>query len=320
MKKSSTSSSSGNIIKSSNENLNVSRRLPRPNGATALATEAIISKDANLKKAWVDFMVNQWLLSNGFICGIQYDVQTFAKGLNISVDEIRVRMRDTLIQSRIFDRDKQEKLLYGLMGELVSWTMEDRMKINAQINLLTKAQEGKYKPFISAELNKALKLGLESGTALQGVLARLVGGGTTNVFNLFQQNNDNSVTNNYVTTSEVLEIIADENKQLDKSEQAKLLETRYDLNSLPVVVATEQEGVDTSKEGLGGKINITELNSITDNMKDAMSSADEDHHSMRREIEMRIDPDEEDPELSQYDDYEEVQKEKPFSASDFLNS
>lgn len=320
MKRSSTSSSSGSIIKSSIENLNVSRRLPRPNGATALATEAIISQDANLKKAWVDFMVNQWLLSNGFICGTQYDIQTFAKVMSISVDEIRVRMRDTIITSRIFDKDKQEKLLYGLMGELLSWTMEDRMKINAQVDLLTKAQGGKYVPFISAELNKVLKLGLESGTALQGVLNRLMGGGTTNIFNLFQQNNDNSVTNNYVTTTEVLEILADETKQLDKPEQAKLLEARYDLQALPVVVATEQEGIDTSKEGLGGKINITKLNSITDNLKGAMSSADDDHHSMRREIEMRIDPDEEDPELSLYDDYDEVQQEKPFSARNYLNN
>lgn len=320
MKKHSISSTNGSIVKSSKENSVVLRRIPRPNGATSLATEAFLTQDDNLYRSFIDFMVNQWLLSNGFICGTQYDVQAFAKGLKIPVEEIRLRMRDKLMTSRIFDRDKQEQLLYGLMGELVSWTMEDRMKINAQIDILTRSQAGKYTPFISAELNKALKLGLEAGTSLQGVLSKLMGGGTTNVFNLFQQNNDNSVTNNYVTTTEVLEILSEEQKQLDKPKQAKLLETKYDLTSLPEVVATKQEGIDTSKEGLGGKINITELNSITDNLKGALGSAENDHHSMRREIEMRIDQDEEDPELSIYDDYQEVNEEKGFSASNFLNS
>ena len=36
---------------------------------------------------------------------------------------------------------------------------------------------------------------------------------------------------------------------------------------------------------------------ITDDYKGAMSSFSKEHHELRREIEMRIDPDEEDPEL-----------------------
>ena len=305
MKKNLTLSTSGNIVK----------RLPRPNGATALGTQANL--DPNLWESFVDFMVNQWTLSNGNICGANHDVQSLAKSLGITVEDIRARMRDRLIGSRIFDKDKQEQLLTGLMGELVSWTIEDRMKINSQIEILTRSQGGKYMPFVSAELNKALKMGLDSGTALQGVIGKMMGGGTANIFNIFQQNNDNSVTNNYVTTSEVLDIITDNSKLLDKSEQAKLLESKYDLEVLPEVVATRQEGIDTTKEGLGGHINVTELNSITDNFKGALESADEDHHAMRREIEMRIDPNEDDPELAIYEEIEEPKKD--FSAFNFLN-
>lgn len=321
MKKSSISNTNGNIVKSSKSSITVPIRLPRPNGATALASEAFITKDSLMLKKFRDFMINHWLLSNGSICGTQYNSQTLAKGLGIPVEEIRIKMRDTVMTSRIWDKESQEKIIYGLIGELVGWTLEDRMKINAQIEILTKSQGGKYTPFISAELNKALKLGLESGTALQGVLGRIMGGGgTTNIFNLLQQNNDNSVTNNFVTTSQVLEILNDENKQLDKPDQAKLLEARYDLQALPEVVATHQEGIDTSREGLGGKINVAELNSITDDFKGAMEAAEEDHHSMRREIEQRVDPDAEDPELDIYDDYEDVSSDKEFSTRNFLNS
>lgn len=296
-------------------------RLPRPLGATALGSEAYLSSDSSIKNKFIDFMINHWLLSNGFICGIQYDIQGLARGLKISVEVIRSHMRDKVMTSKVWDKESQEKILYGLMGELVGWTLEDRMRINAQIEILTRSQAGKYTPFISAELNKALKLGLESGTALQGVLSKLVGGGTTtNIFNLMQQNNDNSV-NNYLTPAQVIDIIHKESVQLEKPEQAKLLETRYDLDSLPEVVATKQEGVDLSKEGTGKTLNLESLKAVTDNFKAAMNSADNDHHAMRREIEQMVDLDAEDPELSQYE-YEELKEDnpEPFSVKNYLNS
>lgn len=297
----------------------VIKRIPRPAGATALAVEAFISQDPTVKRSFIDFMINHWLLANGNICGTIYDIQSLAKALNIQVEDIRLKMRDQLTNSRIWDKENQEKMLYGMMGELISWTMEDRMRINSQIDILTRSQGGKYTPFISAELNKALKLGLEAGTALQGVVGKFMGGGTTNIFNMFQQNNDNSVTT-YVTPSEVLDIISDESRQLDKPEQAKLLETRYDLQALPEVVATKQSGVDVSKEGLGGNINVTEINQITDNLKGAREAAEKDHHAMRREIEMHIDTNADDPELDIYDEYEEEDPYKEdFSVSNFLN-
>ena len=298
-------------------------RLPRPLGATALASEAHLSSESTLMANFVDFMINHWLLSNGFICGIQYDIQGLARNLKISVEDIRAHMRDKVMSSRIWDKESQEKILYGLMGELVGWTLEDRMRINAQIEILTRYQAGRYTPFISAELNKALKLGLESGTALQGVLGKLLGGGTTtNIFNLMQQNNNNSITNNYVTPAQVIDLIHKEAGQLEKPEQAKLLETRYDLNSLPEVVATKQEGISISKEG-ESKLNLESLKMVTDNFKAAMNSADEDHHAMRREIEQMVDSDAEDPELNLYDteDYEEIKNDpEPFSLTNYLNN
>lgn len=298
-------------------------RLPRPLGATALASEAHLSSESTTMAKFIDFMINHWLLSNGFICGIQYDIQGLARSLKISVEDIRAHMRDRVMSSRVWDKESQEKILYGLIGELVGWTLEDRMRINAQIEILTRSQAGKYTPFISAELNKALKLGLESGTALQGVLGKLLGGGTTtNIFNLMQQNN-NSVTNNYVTPAQVIELIHKEQGQLEKPEQAKLLETRYDLSSLPEVVATKQEGVNISKEGAESKLNLESLKMVTDNFKAAMNSADEDHHAMRREIEQMVDPDAEDPELKLYDidDYEEIKEDpEPFSSVNYLNN
>lgn len=302
---------SGNIKKSSGPG---NKRIPRPYGATSLAAQYHITKEEQYLRQFQNLMIQQWCLCSGNICGQTYDIQSLANSLNVQVEDIRIHMRDEVLKSRVWDSEHQEELLKGLIGQMISWTLEDRIRINGQINLLTASQGGTYKPFISAELNKAMKMGLESSTAMQSLVARLTGGGqTTNIFNMFQQNNEQNIQNNFVTRDDVLEILAGEQKQLPKSEQAKLLESRYDLSSLPEVVATRQEGVDTSKEGLGG-VDVKKLQQVTDNLKAANLAALEDHHSMRREIEMNIDQDEEDPELDSYEDDEP----ESFSASNFL--
>lgn len=304
---------SGNIKKSSGPG---NKRIPRPYGATSLAAQYHITKEEQYLRQFQNLMIQQWCLCSGNICGQTYDIQSLANSLNIQVEDIRIHMRDEVLKSRVWDSEHQEELLKGLIGQMISWTLEDRIRINGQINLLTASQGGTYKPFISAELNKAMKMGLESSTAMQSLVARLTGGGqTTNIFNMFQQNNEQNIQNNFVTRDDVLEILAGEQKQLPKSEQAKLLESRYDLSSLPEVVATRQEGIDTSKEGLGG-VDVKKLQQVTDNLKAANLAALEDHHSMRREIEMNIDQDEEDPELDSYEDDEP--EPESFSASNFL--
>lgn len=304
---------SGNIKKSSGPG---NKRIPRPYGATSLAAQYHITKEEQYLRQFQNLMIQQWCLCSGNICGQTYDIQSLANSLNVQVEDIRIHMRDEVLKSRVWDSEHQEELLKGLIGQMISWTLEDRIRINGQINLLTASQGGTYKPFISAELNKAMKMGLESSTAMQSLVARLTGGGqTTNIFNMFQQNNEQNIQNNFVTRDDVLEILAGEQKQLPKSEQAKLLESRYDLSSLPEVVATRQEGVDTSKEGLGG-VDVKKLQQVTDNLKAANLAALEDHHSMRREIEMNIDQDEEDPELDSYEDDEP--EPESFSASNFL--
>ncbi|MCM1438766.1 MAG: hypothetical protein NC131_06095 [Roseburia sp.] len=307
---------SGNIQKSSKDG---KKRIPRPYGATSLAAQYHVTKDEAYLRQFQNLMIQQWCLCSGNICGNTYDIQSLSRSLNVPVEAIRIHMRDEVLKSRVWETEHQEELLKGLIGTMVSWTLEDRLRINGQINLLTASQGGTYKPFISAELNKAMKMGLESTTAMQSLVGRLMGGGqTTNIFNMFQQNNEQNIQNNFVTRDEVLEILTGEQKQLPKNEQALLLETRYDIASLPEVVATRQEGIDTSKEGLGDRLDVKKLQQATDNLKAANQVASEDHHSMRREIELNIDPDEEDPELLDYEDTESEDSDQGFSTSNFL--
>lgn len=286
-------------------------RFPRPMGTTAMALEYQKNPNDELLIKIHNYIINQWLMGNGVLCGITYDINTFSYRMGIDINYIRVFMRDRLLSSRIWDKEKAEDLLQALMGEQLAWALEDRMEIAHQVNILRESQGGKYVPFISAELGKALKLKLESSTSLQSIVRNLTGGSTTNIFNQFNQQN-NIQQEQGISIEEARKIILESQKIQDKTEEAKLLESKYDLSSLPEVVATKQEGVDVSKEGLN--INKQELAQITDDYKGALEASSREHHELRREIEMRIDPDEEDPELISYEEIEEEEDDTPFTA------
>lgn len=293
-------------------------RFPRPMGTTAMALEYQKTHEEESLVKVQNYLINQWLMGNGVLCGVTYDINSFSNRLGIDIEYVRVFMRDRLLSSRIWDRDKQEELLQALMGEQLAWALEDRMEISHQLQILRDSQGGKYTPFISAEVNKTLKLKLESSTSLQSIIRNLTGGNTTNIFNQFNQQNNLGAPVDTISIEEARTIVLESQKVLSKTEEAKLLEEKYDINSLPEVVATKQEGVDTSKEGLN--LNKKELNQITDNYKAAMEVSSKEHHELRREIEMRIDPDEEDPEMDRYLDEDIVEAEEvPSIASSFLN-
>lgn len=293
-------------------------RFPRPLGTTAMILEYQKSGNPEDLIKVQNYLINQWLLGNGVLCGVTYDINSFSNRLGIDTEYVRIFMRDRLLSSKIWDRDKQEELLQALMGEQLAWALEDRMEISHQLQILRDSQGGKYTPFISAEVNKTLKLKLESSTSLQSIIRNLTGGNTTNIFNQFNQQNNLGAPVDTISIEEARTIVLESQKVLSKTEEAKLLEEKYDINSLPEVVATKQEGADTSKEGLN--LNKKELNQITDNYKAAMEVSSKEHHELRREIEMRIDPDEEDPEMDRYLDEEIIEAEEvPSIASSFLN-
>lgn len=293
-------------------------RFPRPLGTTAMILEYQKSGNPEDLIKVQNYLINQWLLGNGVLCGVTYDINSFSNRLGIDTEYVRIFMRDRLLSSKIWDRDKQEELLQALMGEQLAWALEDRMEISHQLQILRDSQGGKYTPFISAEVNKTLKLKLESSTSLQSIIRNLTGGNTTNIFNQFNQQNNLGAPVDTISIEEARTIVLESQKVLSKTEEAKLLEEKYDINGLPEVVATKQEGVDTSKEGLN--LNKKELNQITDNYKAAMEVSSKEHHELRREIEMRIDPDEEDPEMDRYLDEEIIEAEEvPSIASSFLN-
>lgn len=305
-----------------NGNIKNIKRFPRPLGTTSLAIEYSLTPSDENRFRLYNHVIHQWLLSNGKFGGKYMDVNTLSQITGIPTDYIQCFMRDQVMNSKIWDKDKQEELINGLLGQTLAWALEDRLAIKSQVDLLRQSQNGHYTPFVSAELNKAMKMMLDSSTGLQSVIRTFIGGGTTNIFNMFnQQNNVDNHQENGISLEEAKQLILESNVVLnDKSKEARFLETKYDLMALPEVVATKQEGIDNEDYGGSFNINQTELKEVTDDYKASIEASSKDRHEMRREIEQNIDPDEEDPEsyIELNDDQYKDPDDKSF-ASQFLN-
>ena len=305
-----------------NGNIKNIKRFPRPLGTTSLAIEYSLTPSDENRFRLYNHVIHQWLLSNGKFGGKYMDVNTLSQVTGIPTDYIQCFMKDQVMNSKIWDKDKQEELINGLLGQTLAWALEDRLAIKAQVDLLRQSQNGHYTPFVSAELNKAMKMMLDSSTGLQSVIRTFMGGGTTNIFNMFnQQNNVDNHQENGISVEEAKQLILESNIVLnDKSKEAKLLETKYDLVALPEIVATKQEGIDNEDYGGSFNINQAELKEVTDDYKASIDASSKDRHEMRREIEQNIDPDEEDPE--NYIELNDDQYKEPDNdsfASRFLN-
>lgn len=305
-----------------NGNIKNIKRFPRPLGTTSLAIEYSLTPSDENRFRLYNHVIHQWLLSNGKFGGKYMDVNTLSQITGIPTDYIQCFMRDQVMNSKIWDKDKQEELINGLLGQTLAWALEDRLAIKSQVDLLRQSQNGHYTPFVSAELNKAMKMMLDSSTGLQSVIRTFIGGGTTNIFNMFnQQNNVDNHQENGISLDEAKQLILESNVVLnDKSKEARFLETKYDLMALPEVVATKQEGIDNEDYGGSFNVNQTELKEVTDDYKASIEASSKDRHEMRREIEQNIDPDEEDPEsyIELNDDQYKEPDDQSF-ASQFLN-
>ena len=262
-----------------------------------------------------NMIIQQWLICNGNICGISYSSGELSRFLDVDVSYIQIYMRDQVIRSNIWDPTQQKEILQGLMGQQLAWALEDRLEVQNQVDVLKRSQGNTYKPFISGELNKALKLKLETSSSLQALFRNLTGGssGSTSIINILNQQNIHQNNNDeYVTTEKALEILDSTPSGMD-SDNVLELEAKYNI-ALPEVNALKQEGVDTDKEGLN--FSGTEMNQIVDNYKGSIEVADKelaelvediteyeevDHHDTRRQIEYLEDFDSDDPEMQIYD-------------------
>lgn len=270
-------------------------RFPRGMGVTQLALQANAGDDEALKNL-TKFIIHTWIVNNGKLWAKVYSVNELADFLKCEPAIIQMQMKQTFLDNGLFDRSKMNEIADSLMGACISWALEDRMEVSQQVQILRDSQGGRYAPFITSEVNKALGLKQQSTTSLQSLVRAVTGGGTVNIF--AQQNNqfnNGAQEEQTLTRDEAMEMIQRELADKGGIKEIEYVENQYDFKELPVVVATKQDGNRGEKEGL--TLKNGKLDSVTGDYHGALKVFDEDHHQIRREIEEGIAYEEVDPEI-----------------------
>lgn len=275
------------------------KRIPRPFGLTQLMVEYHQSNNIDSFEIARMMTIQQWLLKNGTIFGQRMTVTQLSEFLKCQPSVINEFMIKQMISTKIFNDDNRQEWVDMIIAQQLAWNLEDRMDVQSQHDLLSKSQGDSYKPFISAEVAKILSLKQSATQNLGGLLAKITASQKNiNIFNPME----NQPKEEKPTYAEVIEIIQEEKHNLSQKDVISNLEEKYDLKSLPEVNAREQSGVDTEKEGL--RLSSPDLKRITDDYKGSIKDADETHHELRREIELKI----EDEEIIPAVDYSIIKK------------
>lgn len=278
----------------------IQRRIPRPIGTTEIALTYHKDKTEDNRQQLQKHIINHYINNNFSYCNRFYNIEEISMYMGIEQSKVLYytikygnEVRSTM------DSMSGQDTLKALFALTIKGSLEDRSRAVEQLSILQASQGAIYRPFISGEVNKALKLVMESNSNMASLVLGLIkGSGTTNILNVMGdqatggtqgiQDKDILTLDNAIMQIKEMGIPA-----LGQNEEAR--ELIYDSNQIdqmPEVNARLQIGVDTSKEGLN--INkLTRLQAIEPNLEDvedAVIIKKKSTHINRRQKELDIDP------------------------------
>lgn len=259
------------------------QKFPRCEGLTLAMQEYHKSGNSEILKGIQTKLIQLWIVSNGVLMGKFYTYIELASFLDVNPEVVRNQMKQSMLDSKLFSPDSSAEIINSLIGQQITWILEDKMSIDHQVQILRKAQGDEYKPYVTSELNKALSLKNGISLSLTSLIKQL----TQKDSNIIINNNNNV---QQITVNEVLDIVQQENEKFlqesNRDTELKYIEDKYHIDELPEVNATKQV-----KEKENTKVIPSEV-FLIDEL--------EDHHETRREKMLNIDSNLEDPETIIY--------------------
>lgn len=221
------------------------KRVPRPAGTTYLSMQYNRSNLKQDKDNLVKHLTVQFVLQGFRFNKKPMDIHEFSQVVMSPVNEVMELLSES---SESFgfalNPNDLEKTIKTIINLGLTYSLQDRGLIMNQVDILTKAQDNKYKPFISGEVNKALKLQLESTKGLQETFKTFFTqhNSITNILNVQDSNSEETISpqealdmlNEYEDRK--VHSIAEEDKQGDitglSSKELKDLGKEYNVGEI----------------------------------------------------------------------------------------
>jgi len=272
-------------------------RLPRPHGSTFLSLKFQHTRDELDRVNLLKHIVNLYTL-DGFRWNRKpTSIPQLATILRIPQTDIMDYISNQgQIMGSLASPQNIKNTLESIITLSTSYAIQDRGLIQQQLEQLAISQDGKYKPFITAEVNKTLKLMLESNKNIMESYKTFftTTNPITNILNLIS--ND---TKEFLSPDQALEIIT--NKQLPASKPtthqgssplsehadlADLLHEEYGVGGL-IDVRENRSGTEALEPNRAQEIEALQPNSLYT----SLPAEHEEGHFQRRGIEV-VDTDE----------------------------
>lgn len=262
------------------------KRIPRPKGTTEISYIYNKDKTDDNKQKLYDHVIRHYINTNFCYCNQSMNIEHFSHYIEADPMMIHKAIIDIgQIQYQMLNDGAKEEIFGGLLSNCIFGALSDRSTALQHSNILLAAQGHSYKPFISSEVTKALKLNQDANAQILNVLSKFVGTSAP-MININNNINANSNNNNQVLTVEgALQLIqqnTDNRPLLEDPEAKEALYIEYGIGSMPEVNANLQTGYDTSKEGLS-------FNKIADAQLIDDEEGKRSRHADRREKAYNID-------------------------------
>jgi len=228
-------------------------RVPRPMGTTQKGYTYQKDPTEENRQGLEQHLITHYLNSNFTYCNKHYNIEELSLILNIPTNRI---MGHTLgygnnIQG-LMDTMANGDTLRAVMALALKSTLEDRGRAIEQYSILRASQGTGYKAFVSSEVNKALKLVMESGAAMGTLIKNLSGGPNINILNQGTFASEGHRDEDLMTVDKAVMLLKEQAVEplgLSEMKQKRIF-LHNNIEDTPEVCALKQEGVDTSKEAL----------------------------------------------------------------------
>lgn len=211
-------------------------RIPRPMGLTLLSKEYQENNSDDNQQRLRKHLINQYTLSGFRLNGVPVPIHELSTLVNIPLHEINNLVSESGKNLGAFNSPEQiQNTITSIISLSTNWAIMDKGLINQQIEILAQAQGGTYKPFISGELNKALKTGLDANKNLMEIYRTFFTSNTTNILNIYGNKEEDD--QDLVTPQKAFDLI---NKALPTPTQGSL-PNPSDPNALPAEELSVQD-------------------------------------------------------------------------------
>lgn len=287
--------------------MNKTTRIPRPKGLTEISEnyykqtnsppqktneENHITTNNETLNPIEEHIIRHYINTGYRYCNQSMDIITFSNYTGIDENKIhQVIIGKTKDMGIGMDKEAVGDQVRGILFGILGGALSDRQTALYHQQLLLGSQGDSYKPFISGEVTKALKLSQEANAQVLNILKSIMPNKGPQILNQFNTQNiypngedDSATSTPGLTVEQALAIIHQSESYvplLEDQSQKEALKLEYLSDpEIPEVRAMHQHGMDVDREGL----NFGKIAELSDGLL-----VDDNKHQDRRAKELDID-------------------------------